>query len=75
MPAAPALSPSRMSSMSPSDSRRCVFHLSLLDYVINEPLCIHSSAHLRFQSLEVLLLDDNHLSDPGVFVSLSHLRR
>ncbi|XP_019467713.1 X-ray radiation resistance-associated protein 1 isoform X2 [Meleagris gallopavo] len=32
------------------------------------------SAHLRFQSLEVLLLDDNHLSDPGVFVSLSHLR-
>ncbi|XP_031461980.1 X-ray radiation resistance-associated protein 1 [Phasianus colchicus] len=32
------------------------------------------SAHLRFQSLEVLLLDDNRLSDPGVFVSLSHLR-
>ncbi|NXJ16680.1 XRRA1 protein, partial [Odontophorus gujanensis] len=31
------------------------------------------SAHLRFQSLEVLLLDDNCLSDPGVFVSLSHL--
>ncbi|XP_015708118.1 X-ray radiation resistance-associated protein 1 [Coturnix japonica] len=31
------------------------------------------SAHLRFQSLEVLLLDDNRLSDPGVFVSLSHL--
>ncbi|XP_021239815.1 X-ray radiation resistance-associated protein 1 isoform X2 [Numida meleagris] len=32
------------------------------------------SAHLRFRSLEVLLLDDNFLSDPGVFVSLSHLR-
>ncbi|XP_048789393.1 X-ray radiation resistance-associated protein 1 [Lagopus muta] len=32
------------------------------------------SAHLRFQSLEVLLLDDNRLSEPGVFVSLSHLR-
>ncbi|OXB54636.1 hypothetical protein ASZ78_002390 [Callipepla squamata] len=31
------------------------------------------SAHLRFRSLEVLLLDDNCLSDPGVFVSLSHL--
>ncbi|XP_075000142.1 X-ray radiation resistance-associated protein 1 [Calonectris borealis] len=31
------------------------------------------SAHLRFPSLEVLSLDDNRLSDPGVFVSLSHL--
>ncbi|XP_075347457.1 X-ray radiation resistance-associated protein 1 isoform X1 [Mycteria americana] len=31
------------------------------------------SAHLRFPSLEVLSLDDNHLSDPSVFVSLSHL--
>ncbi|NXQ91344.1 XRRA1 protein, partial [Nyctibius grandis] len=31
------------------------------------------SAHLRFPSLEVLLLDDNRLSDPSVFVSLSHL--
>ncbi|NXL68365.1 XRRA1 protein, partial [Chordeiles acutipennis] len=35
--------------------------------------CIHSSAHLRFPSLEVLWLDDNHLSDPSVFVSLAHL--
>ncbi|NXW10469.1 XRRA1 protein, partial [Fregetta grallaria] len=32
------------------------------------------SAHLRFPSLEVLSLDDNRLSDPSVFVSLSHLR-
>ncbi|NWR54387.1 XRRA1 protein, partial [Bucorvus abyssinicus] len=31
------------------------------------------SAHFRFPSLEVLLLDDNHLSDPSIFVSLSHL--
>ncbi|NWX81378.1 XRRA1 protein, partial [Alca torda] len=31
------------------------------------------SAHLRFPSLEVLLLDDNRLSDSSVFVSLSHL--
>ncbi|NXN27146.1 XRRA1 protein, partial [Nycticryphes semicollaris] len=31
------------------------------------------SAHLRFPSLEVLWLDDNRLSDPSVFVSLSHL--
>ncbi|NXI35793.1 XRRA1 protein, partial [Galbula dea] len=31
------------------------------------------SAHIRFPSLEVLSLDDNHLSDPNVFVSLSHL--
>ncbi|NXN48594.1 XRRA1 protein, partial [Rynchops niger] len=31
------------------------------------------SAHLRFPSLEVLSLDDNCLSDPSVFVSLSHL--
>ncbi|NXT51739.1 XRRA1 protein, partial [Pluvianellus socialis] len=31
------------------------------------------SAHLRFRSLEVLWLDDNRLSDPRVFVSLSHL--
>ncbi|KFQ80993.1 X-ray radiation resistance-associated protein 1, partial [Phaethon lepturus] len=31
------------------------------------------SAHLKFPSLEVLSLDDNHLSDPSVFVSLSHL--
>ncbi|NXJ56077.1 XRRA1 protein, partial [Spizaetus tyrannus] len=31
------------------------------------------SAHLRFPSLEVLSLDDNRLSDPSVFVSLSHL--
>ncbi|KAM6099591.1 X-ray radiation resistance-associated protein 1 [Theristicus caerulescens] len=31
------------------------------------------SAHLRFPSLEVLALDDNRLSDPSVFVSLSHL--
>ncbi|NXE55228.1 XRRA1 protein, partial [Casuarius casuarius] len=31
------------------------------------------SAHLRFPSLEVLLLDDNRLSDPSVFVSLSNL--
>ncbi|KAM9263429.1 LOW QUALITY PROTEIN: X-ray radiation resistance-associated protein 1 [Cariama cristata] len=32
------------------------------------------SAHLRFPSQEVLSLDDNRLSDPSVFVSLSHLR-
>ncbi|KFQ92551.1 X-ray radiation resistance-associated protein 1, partial [Nipponia nippon] len=32
------------------------------------------SAHLRFPSLEVLVLDDNRLSDPSIFVSLSHLR-
>ncbi|KAM9388375.1 X-ray radiation resistance-associated protein 1 [Phaethornis superciliosus] len=31
------------------------------------------SAHSRFPSLEVLSLDDNHLSDPSVFVSLSQL--
>ncbi|NXH71930.1 XRRA1 protein, partial [Hydrobates tethys] len=31
------------------------------------------SAHLRFPSLEVLSLDDNCLSDPSVFVSLSYL--
>ncbi|NWZ59767.1 XRRA1 protein, partial [Haliaeetus albicilla] len=31
------------------------------------------SAYLRFPSLEVLSLDDNRLSDPSVFVSLSHL--
>ncbi|NXO56747.1 XRRA1 protein, partial [Aramus guarauna] len=31
------------------------------------------SAHLRFPSLEVLLLDDNRLSEPSVFVSLSRL--
>ncbi|KAF1629063.1 UNVERIFIED_CONTAM: X-ray radiation resistance-associated protein 1, partial [Eudyptes robustus] len=31
------------------------------------------SAYFRFPSLEVLLLDDNCLSDPSVFVSLSHL--
>ncbi|XP_014811608.1 PREDICTED: X-ray radiation resistance-associated protein 1 [Calidris pugnax] len=31
------------------------------------------SAHLRFPSLEVLWLDDNGLSDPSIFVSLSHL--
>ncbi|XP_040427213.1 X-ray radiation resistance-associated protein 1 [Cygnus olor] len=31
------------------------------------------SAHLRFPSLEVLVLDDNQLSDPSVFVSLSNL--
>ncbi|NWX21739.1 XRRA1 protein, partial [Aegotheles bennettii] len=31
------------------------------------------SAHSRFPSLEVLWLDDNHLSEPSVFVSLSHL--
>ncbi|XP_075598765.1 X-ray radiation resistance-associated protein 1 isoform X1 [Balearica regulorum gibbericeps] len=31
------------------------------------------SAHLRFPSLEVLLLDDNRLSDPSIFVSLSRL--
>ncbi|XP_065482911.1 X-ray radiation resistance-associated protein 1 [Caloenas nicobarica] len=31
------------------------------------------SAHSRFPSLEVLSLDDNCLSDPSVFVSLSHL--
>ncbi|XP_042648486.1 X-ray radiation resistance-associated protein 1 [Tyto alba] len=31
------------------------------------------SAHLRFPSLEVLSLDDNRLSDPSVFVSLSQL--
>ncbi|NXK50280.1 XRRA1 protein, partial [Chauna torquata] len=31
------------------------------------------SAHLRFASLEVLLLDDNRLSDPSIFVSLSNL--
>ncbi|NXD81416.1 XRRA1 protein, partial [Halcyon senegalensis] len=31
------------------------------------------SAHLRFPSLEVLSLDDNRLSDPSVFASLSHL--
>ncbi|XP_059680816.1 X-ray radiation resistance-associated protein 1 [Gavia stellata] len=31
------------------------------------------SAHLRFPSLEVLSLDDNRLSDPSIFVSLSHL--
>ncbi|XP_008943475.1 PREDICTED: X-ray radiation resistance-associated protein 1-like, partial [Merops nubicus] len=33
------------------------------------------SAHLRFPSLEVLSLDDNRLSDPSVFVSLSRLCR
>ncbi|KFV05438.1 X-ray radiation resistance-associated protein 1, partial [Pterocles gutturalis] len=32
------------------------------------------SAHLRFPSLEVLSLDDNRLSHPSVFVSLSQLR-
>ncbi|NXT17513.1 XRRA1 protein, partial [Syrrhaptes paradoxus] len=32
------------------------------------------SAHLRFPSLEVLSLDDNCLSHPSVFVSLSQLR-
>ncbi|XP_074006399.1 X-ray radiation resistance-associated protein 1 [Numenius arquata] len=32
------------------------------------------SAHLRFPSLEVLWLDDNHLSDPSIFASLSYLR-
>nr|XP_021139273.1 X-ray radiation resistance-associated protein 1 isoform X2 [Columba livia] len=32
-----------------------------------------NSAHSRFTSLEVLSLDDNRLSDPSVFVSLSHL--
>ncbi|XP_035199638.1 X-ray radiation resistance-associated protein 1 isoform X2 [Oxyura jamaicensis] len=31
------------------------------------------SAQLRFPSLEVLVLDDNRLSDPSVFVSLSNL--
>uniref|UniRef100_A0A8B9VHY8 X-ray radiation resistance associated 1 n=1 Tax=Anas zonorhyncha TaxID=75864 RepID=A0A8B9VHY8_9AVES len=31
------------------------------------------AAQLRFPSLEVLVLDDNHLSDPSVFVSLSNL--
>ncbi|KFW70600.1 X-ray radiation resistance-associated protein 1, partial [Pygoscelis adeliae] len=31
------------------------------------------SAYFRFPSLEVLSLDDNRLSDPSVFVSLSHL--
>ncbi|XP_049679109.1 X-ray radiation resistance-associated protein 1 [Accipiter gentilis] len=31
------------------------------------------SAYLRFPSLEVLSLDDNRLSDPSIFVSLSHL--
>ncbi|NXE85097.1 XRRA1 protein, partial [Cochlearius cochlearius] len=31
------------------------------------------SAHVRFPSLEVLSLDNNRLSDPSVFVSLSHL--
>ncbi|KAI6079225.1 X-ray radiation resistance-associated protein 1 [Aix galericulata] len=31
------------------------------------------AAQLRFPSLEVLVLDDNHLSDPGVFLSLSNL--
>ncbi|NXK29316.1 XRRA1 protein, partial [Arenaria interpres] len=29
--------------------------------------------HLRFPSLEVLWLDDNRLSDPSIFASLSHL--
>ncbi|KAM4681963.1 LOW QUALITY PROTEIN: X-ray radiation resistance-associated protein 1 [Amazona ochrocephala] len=33
------------------------------------------SPQLKFPSLEVLSLDDNRLSDPSVFVSLSHLRR
>uniref|UniRef100_A0A672U1H2 X-ray radiation resistance associated 1 n=1 Tax=Strigops habroptila TaxID=2489341 RepID=A0A672U1H2_STRHB len=51
-----------------------VSHLSLLEHVIKEPFCIHSSPQLKFPSLEVLSLDDNHLSDPSVFVSLSHLR-
>lgn len=60
---------------SPNDSKLRIFHLSLLELVINEPLCIHSSAHSRFTSLEVLSLDDNRLSDPSVFVSLSHLCR
>ncbi|NWW52455.1 XRRA1 protein, partial [Pedionomus torquatus] len=32
------------------------------------------SAHLRFPSLEILWLDENCLSDPSVFASLSHLR-
>ncbi|XP_010021954.1 PREDICTED: X-ray radiation resistance-associated protein 1, partial [Nestor notabilis] len=31
------------------------------------------SPQLKFPSLEVLALDDNRLSDPSVFVSLSHL--
>ncbi|XP_071889040.1 X-ray radiation resistance-associated protein 1 isoform X2 [Anas platyrhynchos] len=31
------------------------------------------AAQLRFPALEVLVLDDNHLSDPSVFVSLSNL--
>ncbi|NXL53040.1 XRRA1 protein, partial [Podilymbus podiceps] len=35
--------------------------------------CVHSSAHLRFPSLEVLSLDANRLSDPSVFGSLSCL--
>ncbi|NXW92379.1 XRRA1 protein, partial [Alopecoenas beccarii] len=35
--------------------------------------CSWDSAHSRFPSLEVLSLDDNRLSDPSVFVSLSHL--
>ncbi|KAM6290488.1 X-ray radiation resistance-associated protein 1 [Porphyrio hochstetteri] len=33
----------------------------------------YGSAHLRFPSLEVLSLDENHLSDPSIFVSLAHL--
>ncbi|NXS61048.1 XRRA1 protein, partial [Brachypteracias leptosomus] len=33
------------------------------------------SAPLRFPSLEVLALDENHLADPSVFVSLSQLCR
>ncbi|KAM9020767.1 LOW QUALITY PROTEIN: X-ray radiation resistance-associated protein 1 [Ara ararauna] len=52
-----------------------VSHLSLLEHVIKEPFCIYSSPQLKFPSLEVLSLDDNHLSDPSVFVSLSRLRR
>ncbi|NXI61065.1 XRRA1 protein, partial [Anseranas semipalmata] len=39
----------------------------------NSPSPVSHSAHLRFPSLEVLLLDDNRLSDPSVFVSLSNL--
>ncbi|KFQ45104.1 X-ray radiation resistance-associated protein 1, partial [Nestor notabilis] len=37
------------------------------------PSPISCSPQLKFPSLEVLALDDNRLSDPSVFVSLSHL--
>ncbi|XP_066475537.1 X-ray radiation resistance-associated protein 1 [Tiliqua scincoides] len=33
-----------------------------------------SEGHLRFSALEVLLLDDNYLSHPNIFVSLANLQ-